>query len=89
MRRCLSLYNLTWREHGAVESEKERRGFHHVRLAREAASKASPVEQRLIEALAARYQKPHAATVAEFAHWDDAYAVECAESTTSSRMIRT
>jgi tetratricopeptide (TPR) repeat protein len=70
-------YNLTWREHGAAESEKAaQRGFDHVRLAREAASGASPVERRLIEALAARYQKPHAVTVEEFEHWDDAYAAE-------------
>jgi len=70
-------YNLTWREHGAVESEKAaQRGFGHVRLAIQAASGASEVERRLIEALAARYQKPHAVTVAEFEQWDDAYAAE-------------
>jgi tetratricopeptide (TPR) repeat protein len=70
-------YNLTWREHGAAESEKAaRRGFDHVRLAREAAGGASEVEQRLIEALAARYQKPCAVTMAEFEQWDDAYAAE-------------
>jgi tetratricopeptide (TPR) repeat protein len=70
-------YNLTWREHGAAESEQAaRRGFDHVRLAREAAGGASDVEQRLIEALAVRYQKPHAVTMAEFEHWDDAYAAE-------------
>lgn len=62
-------YNLTWREHGAAESQQAaQRGFDHVRLAREAASGASPAEQRLIDALAARYQKPHAVTVAEFEH---------------------
>jgi tetratricopeptide (TPR) repeat protein len=70
-------YNLTWREHGAAEAEKAaRRGFDHVRLAGEAASGASPAERRLIEALAARYQKPHAVTATEFGQWDDAYAAE-------------
>ena len=70
-------YNLTWREHGAAEAEKAaRRGYDHVRLAREAASGASPVERRLIEALAARYQVPHAVTDKEFGQWDDAYAAE-------------
>jgi hypothetical protein len=70
-------YNLTWREHGAAEAEKAaRRGYDHVRLAREAASGASPAERRLIEALAARYQKPHAVTEKEFEQWDDAYAAE-------------
>jgi tetratricopeptide (TPR) repeat protein len=70
-------YNLTWREHGAAEAEKAaRRGYGHVRLAREAASGASPAERRLIEALAARYQKPHAVTEKEFEQWDEAYAAE-------------
>src|SRR6516165_982340 len=70
-------YNLTWKEHGAAEAGKAtRRCFEHVQLAKEAAGGASPVERRLIEALAARYQKPHAVTAAEFEHWDDAYAAE-------------
>ena len=70
-------YNLTWREHGAAEAQKAaRRGYDHVRLAREAASGASPAERRLIEALAARYQKPHAVTEKDFEQWDDAYAAE-------------
>ena len=70
-------YNLTWREHGAAEAEKAaRRGYDHVRLAREAANGVSPAERRLIEALAARYQMPHAVTDKEFGQWDDAYAAE-------------
>jgi hypothetical protein len=70
-------YNLTWREHGAAEAENAaRRGYDHVRLAREAAGGASPAERRLIGALAARYQGPHAVTAAEFDRWDDAYAAE-------------
>ena len=61
-------YNLTWREHGAAEAEKAaRRGYDHVQLARKAASGASPAERRLIEALAARYQKPHAVTAPDSA----------------------
>ncbi len=68
-------YNLTWKEHGAAEAEKAtKRCFDHVRLALAASDGASPVEKRLIEALAVRFQKPHAVPAAEFELWDDAYA---------------
>jgi tetratricopeptide (TPR) repeat protein len=70
-------YNLTWREHGAAEAgQAARRGFGEVRLASQAASGASAVERRLIEALTVRYQKPHAVTAEEFERWDEAYAAE-------------
>ena len=68
-------YNLTWKEHGAAEAEKAtKRCFDHVRLALAASDGASPVEKRLIEALAVRFQKPHAVPATEFELWDDAYA---------------
>ncbi len=35
---------------------------------------AIPVEQALIEALPARYQKNHVVEMEEFSHWDDAFA---------------
>jgi tetratricopeptide (TPR) repeat protein len=53
-------YNLTWKEHGAAEADSAtKRCFEHVQLARANAADASPVELRLIEALAHRFQKPH------------------------------
>src|SRR5579863_6552316 len=68
-------YNLTWKEHGDAEADSAtRRCFEHVQLARVNASDASPVERRLIEALAHRFQKPHRVTPREFEQWDDAYA---------------
>lgn len=68
-------YNLTWKEQGAAEAESAaKRCFEYVALARARAAHASPVEQRLIEALACRFQKPHRVTAPEFEQWDDAYA---------------
>lgn len=68
-------YNLTWKEHGKDEANRAtRRCFDHVQLARAGSASASPVEQRLIEALAARFQQPHGVTPAEFEQWDNAYA---------------
>ena len=70
-------YNLTWKEHGKDEANRAaKRCFDHVQLARAHAGKASAVEQRLIEALAARFQQPHGVTSAEFEQWDNAYAAE-------------
>ena len=70
-------YNLTWKEHGEAEADSAtKRCFEHVQLARANAASASPVERRLIEALAHRFQKPHRVTPQEFEQWDDAYAAE-------------
>jgi hypothetical protein len=68
-------YNLTWKEHGDAEANSAtRRCFEHIHLARANAADASPVESRLIEALAHRFPRPHRMTPQEFAQWDDAYA---------------
>lgn len=68
-------YNLTWKEHGEAEADSAtRRCFEHVQLARANTAAASVVEKRLIEALAARFQKPHRVSPDEFERWDDAYA---------------
>jgi tetratricopeptide (TPR) repeat protein len=68
-------YNLTWKEHGKDEANRAaRRCFEHVQLARAGSANASPVEQRLIEALAARFQQPYGVEPAEFEQWDNAYA---------------
>src|SRR5579871_1525883 len=70
-------YNLTWKEHGEAEAESATRCcFEHVQLACANATDASPVERRLIEALACRFQKPHRVAAQEFARWDDDYAAE-------------
>ncbi|ESX90598.1 MULTISPECIES: tetratricopeptide repeat protein [unclassified Mesorhizobium] len=67
-------YNLTWKEHGKDEANRAaKRCFDHVQLARAVSASASPVEQRLIDALAARFQQPHGVP-AEFEQWDNAYA---------------
>ncbi len=68
-------YNLTWKEHGKDEANRAtKRCFDHVQLARAGSAGASPVEQRLIEALAVRFQQPHGVEPAEFEQWDNAYA---------------
>lgn len=70
-------YNLTWKEHGEAEANAAtKRCFEHIQLARANAATASAVEKRLIEALASRFQKPHAVTPPEFEQWDNAYAAE-------------
>jgi tetratricopeptide (TPR) repeat protein len=68
-------YNLTWREHGAVEAERATRlCFEHAQRARACADNASTVERQLIEALACRFQAPHVVSASDFARWDDDYA---------------
>jgi tetratricopeptide (TPR) repeat protein len=68
-------YNLSWKEHGAVEAQAvTKRCFEHAQLARSHADRASETERALIEALTLRFPKPHAVPLAEFAQWDDAYA---------------
>ncbi len=68
-------YNLTWKEHGKDEANRAaKRCFDHVQLARSHAASASPVEQRLIDALAVRFQQPHGVMPSEFEQWDNAYA---------------
>ncbi|RFB78494.1 hypothetical protein [Methylovirgula sp. 4M-Z18] len=70
-------YNLTWKEHGPVEAKKATHlCFDHVQRALALAHRASDVEQRLIAALACRFQKPHPVSPEEFECWDDAYAAE-------------
>ncbi|RWA62092.1 tetratricopeptide repeat protein [Mesorhizobium sp.] len=68
-------YNLTWKEHGEAEADRATRlCFDHVQLALAGSARSSAVERRLIEALAARFQKPYRVAPAEFSLWDDAYA---------------
>ncbi len=70
-------YNLTWKEHGAVEARTAtKRCFEHVRIAKTHAERATEVERHLIDALSSRFQQPHPVPVVEFEQWDDAYAAE-------------
>src|SRR5260221_6697946 len=70
-------YNLTWREHGAEEADAATRlGFEHIAAARAFSAKASELENRLVEAMARRIQKPHSVPGEEFDRWDDDYAAE-------------
>jgi tetratricopeptide (TPR) repeat protein len=70
-------YNLTWREHGEAEANSSTRiAFEHIGIARALSSKATDLENQLIEALARRVQKPHSVAPEEFDRWDDDYAAE-------------
>jgi tetratricopeptide (TPR) repeat protein len=70
-------YNLTWREHGLEEANAVTRlGFDHIAAARTLSDEASELENRLVEAMACRIQKPHAVSGEEFDRWDDEYAAE-------------
>ncbi len=70
-------YNLTWREHGKDEANTATRiGFEHITAARAGSAKATDLENRLVEAMARRIQKPHSVSPEEFDRWDDDYAAE-------------
>ncbi|HZP77847.1 MAG TPA: hypothetical protein VFB45_17000 [Pseudolabrys sp.] len=70
-------YNLTWREHGLEEANAATQlGFDHIVAARALCGEASELENRLVEAMACRIQKPHAVSAEEFDRWDDDYAAE-------------
>ena len=68
-------YNLVWRDLGPQEAAAATARSHgHIRQARGLAHAATAVENGLIEALAQRFQKPHAVPPEEFDRWDDDYA---------------
>jgi tetratricopeptide (TPR) repeat protein len=70
-------YNLTWREHGENEaSAVARLANEHIARARAFAHRATPIENQLVEALARRFQKPHAVEAQEYDRWDDDYAAQ-------------
>lgn len=48
--------------------------YNNIQHARRNAHTASDLENRLVEALAMRFQKPHLVSQAEFDAWDEAYA---------------
>lgn len=68
-------YNNVWRQFSPDEAERcTRFCFDHIQQAREFAHTASELENQMVEALAQRFQKPHAVTGEEFDLWDDDYA---------------
>jgi tetratricopeptide (TPR) repeat protein len=70
-------YNLTWRDLGEKEANAFTKvAFEHIEVARAASHRAIELENRLVEALARRVQKPHSVQPAEFDRWDDDYAAE-------------
>jgi tetratricopeptide (TPR) repeat protein len=70
-------YNLTWRDHGEKEANTATRtAFEHIQIARSLSRRGVEIENRLVEALGRRVQKPHAVQPEEFDRWDDDYASE-------------
>ena len=70
-------YNLTWREMGEREADSRARlAYQHLQKARSLSDRATQLENRLVEALACRFQKPHSVSPAEYDRWDDDYAAE-------------
>jgi len=68
-------YNLTWREMGEQEaSARAKFAYEHLQAARALASRATAVENALVEALACRFQQPHAVSPEEYDTWDNDYA---------------
>jgi hypothetical protein len=68
-------YNFTWRDHGEREARSATStAFTHLQQARALLAHANDLERRLVEAQAARTQKPHPVEPAEYDRWDDAYA---------------
>ena len=70
-------YNLAWREYGEQEANASTKlGCDHIAKARRLTAGATSVENKLVEAIALRMQKPHAVTREEYDRWDDDYAAE-------------
>jgi tetratricopeptide (TPR) repeat protein len=70
-------YNMTWRDHGEDEANRATStAREHIGLARALAGHATEVENRLVETLACRVQKPHAVAPEVFDRWDDDYAAD-------------
>jgi tetratricopeptide (TPR) repeat protein len=70
-------YNLAWREYGEQEANASTKlGCGHIAKGRRLTAGATSVENKLVEAIALRMQKPHAVTPEEYDRWDDDYAAE-------------
>jgi tetratricopeptide (TPR) repeat protein len=70
-------YNMTWRDHSEEEANNATRtAYEHIQMARALAHMGSELENRLVETLACRVQKPHGVAPEEFDRWDDEYAAD-------------
>ena len=70
-------YNMTWRDHSEEEANTATRiAYEHIQLARGLAHRGNDLENRLVETLACRVQKPHCVPPQEFDRWDDDYAAD-------------
>jgi len=68
-------YNNVWRQFSKAEANAATKVcFDHIQQARALAHTATDLETQLIEALAQRFQKPHAVSAEDFDRWDDDYA---------------
>lgn len=68
-------YNNVWRQFSEEEANTSTKyAVDHIHQARAHAAKATDLENRLVDALAARFQKPHSVTPEDFDRWDDDYA---------------
>lgn len=68
-------YNMTWRDHSEEEANTATSiAYEHIEKARAQAHCATGIENRLVEALAFRVQKPHAVQPDDYDRWDDDYA---------------
>ena len=68
-------YNNVWRQFSDDEAARTTKlCFDHIQLARNAAHTASDLENRLVAALAQRFQEPNAVSAETFDRWDDDYA---------------
>jgi tetratricopeptide (TPR) repeat protein len=66
---------MTWRDHGEEEANTATRlACEHIEKARRFAHRATDVENRLVETLSHRVQKPHAVRPEDYDRWDDDYA---------------
>src|SRR6267154_144025 len=74
---CGPFYNMTWRDHSEEEANNATRIAHeYIRMARALAHRGTELENRLVETLARRVQKPHSVPPEEYDRWDDDYAAE-------------
>ncbi|MFT5115544.1 MAG: tetratricopeptide (TPR) repeat protein [Parasphingorhabdus sp.] len=68
-------YNNVWRQHSRDEAnEAARLCYMHIQNGRKFATTATELENRLVEALAQRFQQPHVVSNEEFDQWDSDYA---------------
>jgi tetratricopeptide (TPR) repeat protein len=74
---CGPFYNMTWRDHSEEEANTATgMAYEHIQIARALTHRATELENRLVETLARRVQKPHSVQPEEFDRWDDDYAAE-------------